>query len=364
MKTKIKMTAEQLKAFTDAMQGKANPEGVAEVKNLITKGVEVMPAEKREATEKFLKSILLCEKGINTGTESEGGVLVPQEVANDVIEIIPQYGFITAKSTLKKMRSSSMKISSVGGNVTVGFVGEAQAIGEVAIDFTPVTLEAKALKAIVVISNEEIADAVVDVVALVEGILAKAIASALDSVAFNGGGGFTGLKTLPGLGQVTVADADVTDSEKVADALIDLQTSIGGHALANGIYVTSLAGWGKMRKLRDGNGNLLGRGAGKITDGNTPNNGFKLAGYFDEREVYVLTQITDGFTTDSVPFYYGDFQYLVTGIRNELSLYPTKDGTVDGVNMFETDQTAVRAISRVDMGVASVSAFARLKVVA
>ena len=361
---KVKMTAEQLKAFTDAISGKANEAQTAEVKNYIAKGVENLPEAKKEATAKFLKSVLLCEKGINTGTDEAGGVLVPEEVANDVIEIIPQYGFVTAKSTLKKMRSSSMKISSVGGNISVGFVDETSAIGEVAIDFTPVKLEAKALKAIVVISNEEIADAVVDVVALVEGILAKAIASALDSVAFNGGGGFTGLKTLSGLGQVTVAVADVNDSEKVSNALIDLQTSVGGHALANGIYVTSLAGWGKMRKLRDGNGNLLGRGAGKITDGNTPNNGFKLAGYFDEREVYVLTQITDAFTTNSVPFYYGDFAYLVTGIRNEMSMYATKDGTVDGVNMFETDQTAVRAISRVDMGVASTSAFARLKVVA
>ena len=358
------MTAEQLKAFTDAINGKASEPQKAQVKNLIEKGVASMPEAKKEATEKFLKSVILCEKGINTGVESEGGVLVPEEVANDVIEIIPQYGFITAKSTLKKMRSSSMKISSVGGNVSVGFVDEAEPIGETVIDFTPVKLEAKALKAIVIISNEEIADAVVDVVGLVEGILAKAIASALDSVAFNGGGGFTGLKTLSGLGQVSLAVADVADGEKVADALIDLQTAVGGHALANGVYVTSLAGWGKMRKLRDGNGNLLGRGAGKVVDGNTPNNGFKLAGYFDEREVYVLTKITDGFTTNSVPYYYGDFQYLVTGVRNELSMYATKDGTVDGVNMFETDQTAVRAISRVDMGVASLTAFARVKVVA
>ncbi len=362
---KVKMTAEQLKAFTDAINGKATEAQTAEVKNLITKGVENLPEAKKAETEKFLKSMILCEKGINTGVEAEGGVLVPQEVANDVIEIIPQYGFIASKSTLKKMRSSSMKISSVGGNVTVGFVDEANEISEVAIDFTPVVLTAKGLKAIVTISNEEIADSIVDVVALVEGILAKAIASALDSVAFNGSAGvFTGLKTLSGLGEVTLAVADVANSTVVADALIDLQTSVGGHALAKGIYVTSLAGWGKMRKLRDGNGNLLGRGAGKIADGNTPNNGFKLAGYFDEREVYVLTQITGAFNANDVPYFYGDFQYLVTGIRNELEMYATKDGTVNGVNMFETDQTAVRAISRVDMGVASPSAFARIKVVA
>lgn len=320
-----------------------------EVKNLI-KGADIakgINTEAKSVATKFFEDLALGKKGLTEG--GAAGSLVPVEASAEIIESLPQFGFAFNKCSTRRMRSNSMKVSSVGQGVTVQWLSEAGAASETTIPWTALTLTTAKSAAIGIISNEEIADAVIDVAALVKNVLAASIAKEIDRVIFQGQSGvFTsGLRGIAGTNAVTVATA--ANDQVMADALIDLQTAVPAYAMAGGVYVTSPSGWGKMRKLKDTAGQYLARGAEGAIKGNNPQSGSTAtpAGYFDGKEVYVVEGINAFGTAANVPVIYGDFKFMVIGIKDEMNALTTQEGSVGGVSMYDTDQTAVRVTSRI-----------------
>lgn len=373
---KLKLTKAQLKALqdiADVKAGTATAEQKANVKNLFADSVkDVAPTDKKAVIAQYFKDLLngSVKAGINGGSLAEGGVLIPVEVANEVIEALPLYGFLTRNARVKPMASNEMRMSSVGTGISITWGGEQSNVGGTEISFAPVTLLTKRASAIALVTNEEVADATVDIVELMKSVIAASIASDIDRVAFAGQAGvYTGLNTKAGVGAVTASIAG--GDTALAEALIDLQTTIASFAAANGVYVTTLAGWGKMRKLKTANG-LLARASEAVVNGNTGNvnsNGQPI-GTFDGRPVFVIeTGIDNTFVATKIPYLYGDFRnFFVVGIRNEMDVYVAQEGivTVSGtdVNLLKTNQKAVRVTSRIAMADLQASAFARLTMVA
>lgn len=373
---KLKLTKAQLQALqdiADVKAGTATADQKANVKNLFADSVkDVAPTDKKAVMAQYFKDLLngSVKAGINGGTLAEGGILLPVEVANEVIEALPLYGFLTRNAKVKLMKSNEMRISSAGNGISITWGGEQGAIGGTDISFTPTTLLTKKASAIALVTNEEIADATVDIVELMKSVIAASISADIDRVAFAGQGSvYTGLKTKAGVGAVTasIAGGDLA----MADALIDMQVAVAGFAAPNGVYVTTLAGWGKMRKLKTANG-YLARANEAVLTGNTGNvnsNGTAI-GTFDGRPVFLInTGLDTTFSANNVPYVYGDFgNYFAVGIRNEMDVYVAQEGivTIGGtdVNLLKTDQKAVRVTSRLAMSDLQPSAFARLTVVA
>jgi len=373
---KLKLTKAQFKALqdiADVKAGTATAEQKTNVKNLFADSVKEIPAnDKKAVMAQYFKDLLngSIKAGINGGTLAEGGVLVPVEVANEVISALPLYGFLTKNAKIKTMVSNEMRISSVGTGISISWGGEGSTVGGTEIAFTPTALATKKASAIALVTNEEIADATVDIVELMKNVIAASIASDIDRVAFAGQGGvYTGLKTQAGVGAVTasIAGGDVA----LADALIDLQTTVASFAAANGAYVTTLAGWGKMRKLKTANG-YLARAADPVVKGDTGNVNFNGSpiGYFDNRPVFIVEAgIDNTFVATKLPYFYGDFgNFFAVGIRNEMDVFVAQEGIVTisatDVNLLKTDQKAVRVTSRIAMSHLQASAFARLSMVA
>jgi HK97 family phage major capsid protein len=354
--SKITLTKSQfaaLEAITKLNDSEATVEQKAaaatEVKNLIkghdiTKGIST---EVKTVAQKFFEDVAMGRKGLTEG--GNAGSLVPVEASAEIIDSLPQFGFAFNKCSTRRMRSNSMKVSSVGQGVTVQWLNEAGQGAETTIPWTALTLTTAKSAAIGIISNEEIADAVVDVAELVKNVLAASIAKEIDRVIFQGQSGvFTsGLRAVSGVNAVTVATA--ANDQVMADALIDLQTAVPAYAMAGGVYVTSPSGWGKMRKLKDTTGQYLARGASGAIRGNNPQSGSTAspAGYFDEKEVYVVEGINAFGTAANVPVIYGDFKFMVIGIKDEMNALTTQEGSVGSISMYDTDQTAVRLTSRI-----------------
>lgn len=354
------------KANDETLDLEVKAAAALEVKNLInkadiSKGVEV--TAKSVAT-KYFEDLAMGRKGVNEAVLNQGGSLVPVEASSEIIEALPDFGFAFTKCIIRRMKANSMRVTSVGSGVSVQWVNEQGAGVETVIPFNPIVLTTGKALTLAIISNEEIDDSVVDVAALVKNILVTAIAKDCDRVIFAGQAGvFAGLKTLAGVNVVTVS---VAASDLVfSDSLIDLQLSVAAYAINQGVYVTSIAGWGKMRKLKGSDGQYLARGFGKaIVTGNAAQSGktYTLAGTYDEKEVYVIEGL-DTLVAGNVPIFYGDFKFMVLGIKNEMQAITSKEGTVGSgatqISLLSTDQTAVRLTGRYAFG-AVPAAFARL----
>jgi HK97 family phage major capsid protein len=376
---KLKMSAAELEQVKEVLEmvRKANTgdvEAQKTVKNLIAKNdvaKRINNETEKSITTKWYEALATGDLSKKAVTEAGvGGNLVPVEVSNELLMLIPQYGFAASICNIKKMKSNTMRVTSLGG-ISISWFTEAGAFTtESGLTLTALNLTTGKMIAGHIFSNEEFEDAVVDIADMIRTALAAGISRELDRLIFLGQAGvFTGLKTIAGVGAVTVANAG-TD-QVVADAIIDLQTAVGPYAAAKGVYVTSLAGWGKMKKLKGTDGHYLARGkAMPILDSrdNSPFSGKSggtdnLVGYFDEREVYVLENLDTFGTVGNVPVFYGDFKFMILGLRyNDLRVDILKEGTFANVSLASTDQQAVRAISRVAANCVP-AAFARLSIV-
>ena len=369
----LKLSAAQFKAleaFTKANEEGDTVEKAAaqiEVKNLIAKS-DLAKSEKgiageKTISQKFFEDLAMGRKGINEASLTQGGSLVPVEASSEVIMALPQFGFAFTKCATRRMKANSMRVTSVGSGVSVSWVLEQGAGTETVIPFNPIILTTGKVITLGLISNEEIEDAVVDVAELVKNVLAAAIAKDADRVIFLGQSGvFAGLKTLGGVNVVTVAA--IAADGVIADALIDLQMAVPAYAINRGVYVTGIAGWAKMRKLKGSDGQYIARATSALVDGNNPQSGntFTPVGTFDFKNVYVVEGL-DTFVAANVPVYFGDFSYFVVGIKDEMSALTSKEGTVGSgatqISLLSTDQTAVRLTARLAFGNVP-AAFSRL----
>ncbi len=375
---KLKMSAAELEQVKQVLEmvKKANTgdvEAQTTIKNLIAKNdiAKGINENEKSLTTKWYEALAsgdLSKKAVTQG--GSGGNLVPVEVSNEILMLLPQYGFAASVCNVKKMKSNTLRVTSLGG-ISISWFTEAGAFTtESGLTLTALNLTTGKMIAGHIFSNEEFEDAVVDVADMIRTALVAGISREFDRLLFLGQAGvFTGLKTLAGVGAVTVANAG--SDQVVADAIIDLQTAVGPYAAARGVYVTSLAGWGRMRKLKGTDGHYLARGKGngvissegKTTFGGNNGGTDTMVGYFDERPVYVLENLDAFGTVGNVPVYYGDFRFMILGLRyNDVRVDLLKEGTFANVSLASTDQQAVRAISRVAANCVP-AAFARLAIV-
>ena len=171
-------------------------------------------------------------KAHTEGVNSQGGFLVPDEMAAELVTLREQYGVFRRNAKIYRMTSDTLRIPRKNTGLTAYWVGEAIAGTESTMGFDQVQLVAKKLTALTTVSNELLEDSVIDLASDVANEIAYQFAFKEDDAGFNG----DGTSTYGGVVGLNSALADAT-----------YQISDGGASAFSGVTVAEIsAGFAKL----------------------------------------------------------------------------------------------------------------------
>jgi|DEB0MinimDraft_4_1074332.scaffolds.fasta_scaffold11689_5 HK97 family phage major capsid protein len=120
------------------------------------------------------------------GTDADGGFLVPDPLANTLINLLEEYGVARQRSRRIVMSAETWTVPKLTEHATIYYPAEAASITESDLAFSQITLTAKKLAALVKMSTEVQEDAVISLVDTVVQSIAYQMAVAEDQNLFNG----------------------------------------------------------------------------------------------------------------------------------------------------------------------------------
>lgn len=321
----------------------------------------------------FIKSVLKGDvqalaKGMTEGTDSAGGYLVPEEFNAEVMRIAADYGLVAKFAQKFSMGTDTLNVPISSGSVSVYWPGEAANGTAVTPTFGNAQLLAKDLVGITISSNQLLADSKVDVIKFLMGIFAEAFAGEIDNQGFNGNGTpFTGIFNDAGVTTVTMASGQDTFAETKLTDLRDLISNVPTSCLPTSAFFMHPLTWGLIQKIQENSqtiaaiqNQLINVGVGQSEVGMLRAHGM-LWGY----PVYLSDKIVSTTAVSTKFIAFGSMQKgLFLGDRAQTTMDISKEATISGVNLFQSNQSAVRLTQRVALKVALPTAFAVLKTAA
>lgn len=312
-----------------------------------------------------------AERGIEArdqsiGTATAGGNLVPTILSDSVIQLITEYGVVRPNVKIQPMPGPYLEIPRRTGGLQAFPMSEAQSTTVSTKTWDKVVLTARKWGCEVRLSNEVLADAVIDLASDITEEMARAFAFAEDNSTFNGDGSssfqsITGIVSklnatvTTGTGQSAVTtgqkglyvspSATSFETLSIADFTYLLAT-LPLYARGPGAkWYISPAGWAaSMQRLALTSGSGTG-----LAGGNTQNQveaalGLRFLGY-----PVVLTNALDG-TLGSDPskvkVVFGDLNLgVVLGDLRQITYRRSTE------RLFELDQTVMLGTARFDIAV-------------
>jgi len=329
---------------------------------------------KRARVGQFFKAVFRKDMGavaklfgtkayMNETTGSEGGYLVPEEVAAELARVQLDYGLIRKLARHFKMKREKFNVPSLAGSVTAEWVDEAGEKPTTNPTFGNILLEANTAAGIAITSNQLFEDTDISIADMLLQLFAESLAQLEDDQGFNGTGTpFTGIfGTSTGLVNMGSGDTDFADIS--VNYALDMIAALPSSLLNGAVFTMHRSVWNTLLKATEGSIHMLALSQNlltseKVTTTVTPVG--TLIGY----PVYAndaIPSIAD--TAVSTKFAaFGNFgKGFYFGDRDDQTAKTTDSGTVDGVSMFETNQTATRVEERVALAVALPTAFVALK---
>ncbi len=288
-------------------------------------------------------------RALGENINTAGGVLVPQEFEQTIIDLREQYGVFRQNVQIMPMGRDVMVVPRISGGITPTFTAENAAMSESDPTLNQVTLTAKKLGALTRISTELADDAFINVADMVAREFARGFALKEDTVGFIGDGtaahgGITGLvkrfeDNTGFAGAVAAASPINTFGEVTTAALATLMGTLPQFAVAgdNAAFYCSRTAHEMIfnRLMAAGGGNTTTTLAGKI-----------VPAYLGH-EIRVSQVLPAGATTDYnalVMFLFGDLRLSSTlGDRRGITVRTSVDRYI------ELDQIAITATERMDI---------------
>jgi len=286
----------------------------------------------------FQKTISVSE-----GTTTEGGYLVPDEMASDILKLGRNVGFALNECTVMPMGSDVMYVPTEGTNVTVAWTTEKTAATQTSPVFDRQTLTAKKLDALTQVTNELLEDASYDVVGLITDQFIEAILLELDNQVLNGTGNpVSGVLTAAAGKSVVLSGAafSTITAAKLSEAIYSVDQSY--HAGAK--FIVGQIGLHHLRGLVDSNGAPVWAPVAAAQPGTVY--GFP---YFQSSKITNTTAGSTGFVV------FGNFKKFLVGRR--------KGGIVldvDPYGLFKEYATQFRVITRWGLSHGIANAFCRV----
>jgi HK97 family phage major capsid protein len=288
---------------------------------------------------------------------SAGGILVPTEFDNEIIDLREDYGVIRRLAKLKKMTSNTLTVKRREGGLQAFAVGEGKKITESEKKWGEVDLKARKFAVLARMTSELNADAVINLADDFAGEMAEAFAEIEDACAFIGDGsaayhnifgiiprlkGLSG--TVANIGGLALAGGNTWDEIQAAD-FTKLLGRMPGYVFKFDPrwFCTSQFYFSVIEREIDKAG---GTSRTDLVDGRPM---FKYKG-FPVEFVTVMDAYDKG--NSSVPLLFGaPAKGVMFGDRQATTLAMTNSGVVDGESLFEIDEEAIRAIERIDINV-------------
>ncbi len=339
--------------------------GVKEQRSKALAGGDNKKDEKADnVTRKFMIALLNGDKAackalttsstdLGSPDDAKAGLLIPTELLNEVLRIIPDYGVARAEMLYLPFSGpgNSRTIPALGTSVSVNWTNEGAKKKGTQPKFGIVTQTVKKLTAIVPMTEEILEDSLINLTELVGKLIAEAVAKEVDIQFFNGTGSpWTGIINNGSINQVTEGTGDADDN--LADELLRMQDATPAGAQAGAKYYLNRTWLSKIRKLKS---STTGEYVYQAPGAGLP------ATIWGKPFVTVEAMPTVAETTQAGdPFIlygnlkqgvvYGDKQQIRVKLLDQATINDTDDSTA--INLAEQDMIALRFVQRVGYVVA------------
>lgn len=297
-------------------------------------------------------------KAMSATVPSDGGFLVPEVYADEIIELLyPATVIYELGARRLGMDHGNLNLPKIKTGARAMFTGENRQISKSAPGFANLRLSSKKLTALIPMSNDLLRSTSYDNDVIVGQDVTKQMALGIDYGALYGSGGefqpvgiFTNKNVLNI--DVTALDAEYASKDGVLTAMFPnylVASVLRNNVLADGLgftFNTSVEQF--FKSLRDNVGGFIF--AEEMSKGT-------LVGY----PYRTTNQIKTVAGKTSIAF--GNWNDLVIGEQGALEIETSREGswTDDAGNLvsaFENDQTLIRAINHVDAGLRHDESFA------
>lgn len=305
-------------------------------------GQVILASRGSQAAHKWLGA-----QGLKVAKENDdrlGGVLVPEEMSNDIIRLVEEFGVYRANANIVPMSSDRLLIPRIISEGSAAWIGEAATVTASDDNYDNVELVAKKLGRIQRVSNELIADSIISMADRFAQSTAQKFADAEDDAAFNGDGtssyggvqGLTvkindgnhdgGIKTAA-TGNTAFSTLDLADFHGVTGLL-------PRYAVSGAKWYVSSAGFAESMER-------LAHAQGGVTRTETEQ-GSQLSFLGYPVEITQKLNSTTAADTSAIKLLFGNLAMASSmGTRANLEIATSAD------RYFDTDETAFRAIERV-----------------
>ena len=288
------------------------------------------------------------------GDNAAGGYLVPEILSRQILSAVRDYGTFRENAQIVELTSESLTVPKRKTGLSVGYIGEGQQIPASVKQWQAYRLDLRKLAALAVISNELSEDAIVSVFDDLASEMSYAIAFAEDTAGFLGTGaaatgGIVGvvqrLRESGAAGNTVSINGGANWSAITVANLIDVVGLCGAKYLKKAAWYCTPQFYALMIRL------CAGAGGTTLTE---LVNGVKVPQILGHPVKFA--EVMPGQTAaDSVPVVFGDLAAaaLMGVSKSGFSLARSDSATIDGQNLFERNQQALRMISRYDIAVHS-----------
>lgn len=298
-------------------------------------------------------------KALSATVPSDGGYLVPEVYASEIIELLyPATVIFSLGARRLGMSNGNMNIPKIRSGSRAKFVGENRKIPSTAPGFGNVKLSAKKLTAIIPMSNDLLRSTNFDNDVIVGQDITKQMALGVDYGALMGTGGEFQPIGITENKKVLTIDATKLDADYASSAGV-LTPMFPGYMVAAVLKNNVLAGSlgftfntsveQYFKNLRDNVGGFI--------FAEEMNKQHTLVGY-----PYRTTNLFET-TGGKTKIIFGDWNDLVIGEQGALEIETSREGSWTDeagnlISAFENDQTIIRAINNVDAGLRHDESFA------
>ena len=194
---------------------------------------------------------------LQTGTDSEGGYLVPDEFERTLVEALEEQNIFRSLAHVIQTSSGDRKIPVVASKGTASWVDEEGTIPESDDAFSQVSIGAYKLGTMIKVSEELLADSVFDLESYISREFARRIGNKEEEAFFNGDGSGKPLGVLAATGGAQTGVTAASATAITADELMDLYYSLRAPYRKSSVFLMNDSTVKAVRKLKDANGQYL-----------------------------------------------------------------------------------------------------------
>lgn len=267
-----------------------------------------------------------------------GDVVIPEDLAKDIVKSATEASTVLSLPgvNVRRMSRKEHKIPVSATLASAAWVDEGSTKSQTTATWSSLTITAEELAAIVTVHDNVLDDADFDLFEEIKPQLAEAIGSAFDAAVLFG-------TNAPASFPNSVVETAVAAAYEVEDgAGVDLAADVNSamalveaDGLAVNGHVARLAVKSRLRGLRDENG-------APIFVSSLANDGGAASLYGEP----IAFSSNGAWDPDAATLITGAWDHLCIGLRSDLAFSVSKEATVGGVSLFETDRTALRVVFR------------------